>query len=64
MSVPDLARVSLVLERDGEVISGRLDDGDKTLPFRGWLVLAAAIERIRSTGSLTRHDDHDGDTDP
>jgi hypothetical protein len=39
-------------EGDGDAaISGRLDDGAHAVSFRGWLALAAALERIRRGGS-------------
>lgn len=44
------AHIMLELERGTEVIAGHLAVGDQAVPFRGWLVLAAALERIRRSG--------------
>jgi len=47
MGAAGRSRVSLELDQGDGAISGRLDDGERTVEFKGWLTLAAALERMR-----------------
>jgi hypothetical protein len=47
MTPPTPTRLVVELEHDGEGIAGRVTDGaGGSVPFSGWLGLAAAIERL------------------
>ena len=46
--------VTLEFERGSDPPCGRLLDGQAVYPFAGWLGLAAALEHVIGTGTLTR----------